>query len=141
MIEKRPKQTFDRYKDEWRLNSVKGCVEKTGERIDIKAEIESAYDDTLALMLDKYINMLPNEQQIINKNLYDKLDLLREADEFALELKEQYHLDDELTTNEVIEKVSAMAMTSKQYIEEATKNAQKKNVAKSEQAPVQTDGE
>lgn len=98
-------QKFEKEKDLYRLNKTTGILEKTGEKIDIDAVIQSCVSTTLDALLERFLPQDVIIDSLIRQReeLHDDLDFFQESFMKADEYRKMFNLPDHMSVNDVFE--------------------------------------
>lgn len=103
-----PVQSFDTEIDQYRLNKSTNELEVLPDKLDIQQVVQSAEQSALPNMLQHLEPELTDVEQTVDmhNDLLDKLDYMREADSFRLDMCTKYNLDPRSSFNKVLEFLS-----------------------------------
>lgn len=104
-----PSQSFDTEITQYRLNKSTNELEALPDKLDIQQLVQSAEQMALPNMLqhlEPAVSEL-DETLDLHSDLLDKLDYMREADDYRVALCEKYNLSPKLSLSQVIDKLTS----------------------------------
>lgn len=124
-----PAQTFDTEVEQYRLNKSTNELEVLPDKLDIQQVVQSAEAQSLSNMLQHLEPPFTDLEQTVDvhNDLLDKLDYMREADEFRLSLCEKYNLNPRLSLDKVIDYLKEQETLTRGQITEMTRQKEVKN--------------
>lgn len=131
-------QTFSEEKDEYRLNEITNELEKTGNKINIQAIIDSCLETALDKALSRLMPEVEECKEMVElETMRGDLDVMQEAAMLAEEYRAKYGLSEDIPYNNIFAKVGEMATALDSKIKDAQKPKQEESNNVSEETNAQ----